>query len=134
MTFYCYSVGIISGTLIGTIGVILYCLLIGGLNGMPGWACGNLVLGIIMGITFKCVRKLKSPLMQDIISAIVIIIATAIAILGIKSGVEYFLYYEPFLFRVARNMYAFAADAFVIIVSLSFCRLLESKLRKIIKN
>lgn len=87
-----------------------------------------------MGITFKCVRKLKSPLMQDIISAIVIIIATAIAILGIKSGVEYFLYYEPFLFRVARNMYAFAADAFVIIVSLPFCRLLESKLRKIIKN
>lgn len=134
MTFYCYSLGIISGTLVGTVGVILYCLITGGINGMPGWTCGNLVLGIIMGLTFKCVRKLNNPLIQDSISSIVIIAATALGILIIKSGVEYFLYYEPFLFRVARNMYAFVADAFVIIISLPICRLLEPKLKKILNR
>lgn len=132
MTFYCYSIGIVSGTLVGTLGVVLYCLITGGINGMPGWTCGNLVLGIIMGLTFKCVRKLKKPLIQDIISSIVIIAGTALGILIIKSGVEYFLYYEPFWLRVARNMYAFVADAFVIIISLPICRLLEAKLKKIL--
>ena len=42
MTFYCYSISLISGTIVGTLGVILYCLLISGLRGMPGWALGNL--------------------------------------------------------------------------------------------
>ena len=132
MTFYCYSIGVISGTLVGTFGVILYCLVIGGLNGMPGWACGNLILAIIMGLTFKFVKKIGKPLIEDIISIVVIILGTAFGILVIKSGVEYFLYYEPFWFRVARNMYAFVADAFVIIISLPICRLLEPKFKKIL--
>lgn len=134
MTFYCYSIGIISGTLVGTAGVVLYCLITGGINGMPGWTCGNLAIAIIMGVTFKFVKRLKKPLVQDIISIIVIIIATAFGILIIKSGVEYFLYYEPFWFRVARNMYAFVADAFVIIISLPICRLLELRYKKIINK
>ena len=134
MTFYCDSIGCVSGTLVGTVGVILYCLITGGINGMPGWACGNFVLAIIMGLTFRFVKRLKKPLVQDIISIIVIIIGTAFGILIIKSGVEYFLYYEPFWFRVARNIYAFVADAFVIIISLPICRLLEPRYKKIINK
>lgn len=134
MTFYCYSIGVASGTLVGTVGVILYCLITGGINGMPGWTCGNLVIAIFIGLTFKFVKRLKKPLVQDIISIIVIIIATAFGILIIKSGVEYFLYYEPFWFRVARNIYAFVADAIVIIISLPICRLLEPRYKKIINK
>ena len=30
------------------VGVILYCLLTSGLRGMPGWAAGNVVIGVIL--------------------------------------------------------------------------------------
>lgn len=133
MTVYCYVLGTTSGTIVGTIGVFLYCLLTSGLRGMPGWVMGNLVLGIIMGLTFKYIKKLKKPLLETIISSVIIIIATAIAMLIIKSGVESLLY-EPFLIRFAKNIYAFIADSFVIIVSLPICKILEPKLNKIVKS
>lgn len=131
MTVYCYCVGTISGTLVGTMGVVLYCVLISGLRGLPGWAIGNIVLGIIIGLTFKAVKKLKRPWLEDIISIVVIIIATALAILLVKSMVEHLLYYEPFLIRVAKNVYAFVADVVVIVISLPICRLLEPRLKLI---
>lgn len=132
MTVFCYTLGIISGTIVGTIGVILYCLLISGLRGMPGWAVGNLILGIIMGLTFKITKKFKKPLLETIISSIFTILATAIAMLIIKSEIECLLYSQPFLLRATKNMYAFIADAFIIIVSIPLCKFLEPKLNKII--
>ena len=45
MAVYCYSFGTVSGTAAGTLGVVLYCLVINGLRGMPGWALGNIVIG-----------------------------------------------------------------------------------------
>ena len=132
MTFYCYSIGIASGTIIGTLGVILYCLLISGLRGMPGWALGNLVLGITLGLSFKSIKKIKQPIIELIVSLITVTVLTAIAMLGFKSFVEYLLYSQPFVLRVATNMTAFIADAFVIIVSLPVCRFLEPYVNKII--
>lgn len=134
MTVYCYSIGTASGTIVGTIGVILYCLLISGLRGMPGWAMGNLFLGIIMGTTFRLIKKNQKPIVETIIAVIIIIISTAIAMLGIKSIIECLLYSQPFMVRVATNMYAFIADAFVIIVSLPLCRILEPHINKIFKK
>jgi len=129
MTVYCYCVGVMSGMLVGTIGVLLYCILIGGLRGLPGWAIGNMILGIVIGLNFKLVKKLKKPWLEDVISISVIIIATAIAILVVKSMVESILYYEPFLFRVVKNVYAFVADVVVIVISIPICRLLEPQIK-----
>lgn len=131
MTVYCYCIGTVSGTLVGTMGVVLYCLLISGLRGMPGWAIGNIIIGIVMGLTFKFVKKLKKPWLEDIVSIVVIIVVTAVAILLVKSMVEYLLYYEPFLLRVAKNVYAFVADVVVIVISLPICRLLDPQLKLI---
>ena len=36
MAVYSYSFGTLSGTVVGFAGVILYCLVISGLRGMPG--------------------------------------------------------------------------------------------------
>lgn len=134
MTVFCYSISTISGTLSGTIGVIIYCLIINGLRGMPGWAIGNLFLGIIMGITFELVKKINKPIIETMISSIVIIAGTAIAMLVIKSSVECLLYSQPFMVRAATNIYAFVADAFVIIASLPICRILEPHINKILKK
>lgn len=132
MTFYCYSIDIASGTIVGTLGVILYCLLISGLRGMPGWALGNLFLGITLGISFKYIKKIKRPAVELIISVIIVTAFTAIAMLGVKSVIEYLLYSQPFMLRVTTNMTAFIADAFVIVVSLPICKFLEPHINKII--
>ena len=100
MTIYCYSVGVLSGTLVGTLGVILYCLLISGLRGMPGWTIGNLFLGIVLGLTFIWIKKIKKPIIETVLSILITIVSTAFAMLVIKSSVECLLYSQPFLARL----------------------------------
>ena len=133
MAVYCYSIGIISGTIVGTLGTILYCALIGGLRGMPGWAIGNIAIGAIIGVTFLMTRKIKSLLLSNGIEIFGIVVASAIGILGIKSLVEVILYAQPFVVRVASNMTAFIADIVVLIASLPICKLLNTQIMKINK-
>ena len=38
---FCRYFGTFSSLAVGTLGVVLYCVLISGLRGMPGWAAGN---------------------------------------------------------------------------------------------
>ena len=59
-----YSFGTVSGTFVGVIGVVLYCLLTNGLRGMPGWAVGNLAIGITVGLTFKLTKKMEKTWLQ----------------------------------------------------------------------
>lgn len=132
MTVFGYMFGAISGTITGTFGVILYCLIINGLRGMPGWAAGNLIIGIVLGITFKLTRKINNCLIEFIVCSIIIIVTTAFAMLFVKSGIECFLYSQPFFFRAIKNIYAFISDAFTIIISLPLCKLLEPKISAIL--
>ena len=44
--------------------------------------------------------------------------------------VEHLLYFQPLILRVAKNIYAFWADAFVLIFSLPVCRIVDSKIRE----
>jgi uncharacterized membrane protein len=134
MSVYLYSFGIISGTLVGTLGTILYCFLINGLRGMPGWSLGNIFIGIILGLVFKYTKKINKKWLSIIINILAIVIVTAVGILGVKSLVEVFLYSQPFLIRVASNIYAFVADIIVLIISLPICGKLNPIIKKIIKN
>ena len=43
---FCRSFGAFSSLAVGTLGVVLYCVLISGLRGMPGWAAGNVVIAL----------------------------------------------------------------------------------------
>ena len=129
MAVYCYSVGTLEGTLVGVLGTILYCVLTGGLRGMPGWAAGNIVIGVEMGALFRYTRNWEPGLFRAAISVLIITLAVAEGILGVKSLVEHILYAQPFLVRVAKNTSAFLADTFVLVVSLPFCRLLHGKIK-----
>ena len=64
MAVYCYSFGTLSGTLVGALGVVLYCVLTNGMRGMPGWALGNVVIGIGLGLTFAATKSMKSKPVQ----------------------------------------------------------------------
>lgn len=130
MAVYCYSFGTVSGTIVGTSGVVLYCLVINGLRGMPGWALGNIVIGIILGLSFRITRNMKSVAAGHALNILAVIAGVALGILGVKSITESLLYSQPFIVRAGKNVYAFIADVVVLIVSLPLCVMLDKTARK----
>lgn len=130
MMVFCYYFGAASGITVGVLGVVLYCLLINGLRGLPGWAAGNLVIGLAVGLTCSFTKKMENAVLRNITIAIAVILSTAIGILGIKSIVEVILYAQPMIVRVAKNIYAFIADVVVLIASLPICICLKGTIQK----
>lgn len=131
MAVYCYSFGPLAGTVAGFFGVILYCVVISGLRGMPGWALGNIVIGIALGLCFRATGKMSNQILRTVIHVAVIVTSVALGILVIKSATESLLYSQPFLVRAAKNSYAFVADVVVLIVSLPVCAVLDKQAQKL---
>ena len=128
MTVFCYYFGPISGMVVGGLGVVLYYLLTGGVRGMPGWAIGNLVIGLFVGLTCKITLKLKNEWMRHVVIGVSIVVSVAIGMLAVKSTIESILYAQPMFLRIVKNSYAFVADVIVMIISLPVCL----SLRKVI--
>ena len=131
MTVYCFWFGTFSAVTVGTLGVVLYCLLISGLRGMPGWAAGNTVIALAVSLACKATSGMTQRWLRMLILLGVVVLSTATGILGIKSIVETVLYTQPFLLRAAKNIYAFVADIVVIAVSLPVCERLGPAIRKL---
>lgn len=130
MMAYLYSYGTLYGTIIGAIGCILYCVLINGLRGMPGWVFGNIVIGIIIGITIPKLKNIKNVYLKYIVYLIIVTLATALGILGIKSITECILYSQPFIVRIAKNFNAFVADVVMLILSIPISVNIDKILKK----
>ncbi len=130
MAVYCYSFGPWAGAAVGGLGVVLYCLLINGLRGMPGWAMGNLIIGIALGLTFRVTRNINSAPLRWVLDALAVAIATAVGILIVKSFTEVVLYAQPMAVRVAKNVSAFLADVVMLLVSLPLCIQLDKALKQ----
>lgn len=133
MAVFCYSVGTISGTIVGCLGTFLYCLLINGMRGMPGWVIGNLVIGIVIGLTFKKTKTMEKTWLKALINFLAIAASTAVGILILKSLTECILYAQPMAVRMGKNVFAFVADVFVLEISLPICMTLDKKFRKIVR-
>lgn len=131
MTVYIWCFKWYEGAIIGCLGVILYCIIGGlGFNGMPGWAVGNIIIGLIIGMTLKFIQKIKNKTVQVILTALVAIVASFIGIELIKSLIDSFVVSQPFVVRFAKNMTSFISDAFVIVISLPICALVEKPAKK----
>lgn len=132
MTVYIWCFKWYEGAVVGFFGVILYCLIGSlGFNGMPGWSVGNIFIGLIIGFALKYIKKVKNKVLQVILTAIVSVIATFIGILLVKSMIDSIVVSQPFPVRFAKNMTSFAADAFMIVVSLPVCALVEKYAKKV---
>ena len=129
-----YSFGTACGTFVGVVGVVLYCVLTNGLRGMPGWAVGNLVIGIVVGLTFRYTKGLEKAWLRTALDFLAIAVSTAIGILVIKSLTECLLYGQPMLLRMGKNVFAFVADVFVLEFSLPICMALDKPLQRIMKQ
>ena len=135
MTVYIWCFNWYEGMIIGCLGVILYCIVgLLGFNGTPGWATGNVVIGLIMGISLKFIKKINNKILQTVITAIVAIIATFIGIELVKSIIDSFIVAQPFTLRFVKNFNSFIADAFVIVISLPICVALDKVARKLRYN
>ena len=133
MAFFTYYFGIASGTLVGTVGVLLYCYLTSGLRGMPGWMLGNIVIGVLCGYAARYTKRQTKLWMKQAVMAAAVIISTALGILVVKSITEVVLYSLPFLLRVATNVYAFVADVVVLIFGFGICISGECALKRAVK-
>ena len=131
MMVYCYSFGPGAGTVVGVLGEVLYCLLTSGLRGMPGWSLGNAAIGLLLGFGLRPVRRIPAKAGQAAAAVVLIAVASAVGILGIKSLTEQILYAQPFLVRVAKNTAAFIADAVMLAVSLPIAMLLDGSVRRL---
>ncbi len=131
MAVWCWSFGAFGGTVVGVLGVVLYCLLISGLRGMPGWALGNALIGVVLGLTFRRTRAMKRRGAAAAVNAAAIVLSVSAGILGLKSMTECLLYAQPFLVRAGKNVYAWAADVFMLLASLPICMVLDRTARKL---
>lgn len=129
MEVYLYRYGIVSGTIVGTIGVVLYCLLISGLRGMPGWVVGNAMIGFCLGLVFKSTKWRKNWTFYGF-CGFEVIIATISGIIFMKSSVESYLYDQHIYARFAKNVYPCIADIAVLLLGLPFCKLLDKRMGK----
>lgn len=130
MGFYCYYFGILSGTLVGVIGVLFYCSVVSSFGGMIGWALGNGVIGIAVGAVCKSTRNIRSELFRQILIILVAILSTAIGMLLIKSSYESLLSGLPFVVRVTANLAAFIADSVVLAISFPIAQSLKKIITK----
>ncbi len=131
MAVYCWCFGPLAGTVVGFFGVILYCVVISGLRGMPGWALGNIPIGLVLGFYAAAARKMRSRPLALALAVPLVIAVCALGILGVKSLTESLLYLQPFLVRVGKNFTAFVADAAVLLLSLPLCWQLERPAKKL---
>ena len=131
MAVYCFSFGALSGTVVGFFGGVLYCLVISGMRGMPGWALGNIVIGTTLGQMFKRTRDMEPSVLRLLIESAVIVFATALGILVVKSETERLLYSQPFLVRTAKNTSAFIADCMMLVISLPICRIVDPYAKRV---
>lgn len=130
MAVYLYFFGVNAGTIVGFFGTILYCLLINGLRGMPGWAIGNIFVAIILGYAFKAGKRVENRATRYLIYTAGIFIGCGCGILFVKSLIECLLYGQPIIVRMAVNVYAFIADLVVLLISIPLCELLEPYMKK----
>ena len=92
MTVYIWCFRWYEGAVIGCLGVILYCVIGGlGFNGMPGWAVGNLVIGLIIGLPLKRIQKIERRPLQVLAAAVIAVIAAFAGILIVKSLIDSFI-------------------------------------------
>lgn len=131
MMVFCFYFGLFSSLTVGVLGVVLYCLVISGLRGMPGWAAGNAVIALTISLTCKFTSGMKNTWIRYFLLLIAVIVSTAVGILGVKSLIEMALYSQPFFLRAAKNIYAFIADVVVMTVSLPLCERLRASVYKL---
>ena len=98
---------------------------------MPGWAVGNIAIGLIMGMSLKYIEKINNKVLQFLTVSVVAVISTFVGIELIKSFIDSIVVGQPFIVRFGKNLTSFISDAFVIVASLPICILVEKQAKSL---
>ena len=126
--------GITGGFVVGTIGTTIYCLLISGLRGLPGWLVGNLIISFTVGFWMLITRDFKRDIKWTGATVVIITIATGIGMLLFKSLTEVILYAQPLWIRITTNFPAFIADSIVLCLSIPIYSIVEPHIPQKLKT
>lgn len=118
------------GVVVGTLGTTIYCLLISGLRGLPGWIIGNIAISVIVGLWMILTQPLVHDVKWSLITVGIITMATAVGMLVFKPITEVLLYAQPMWARVTTNFPAFITDTVVLCISIPLYRILEPNIPK----
>ena len=108
-----YYLGTFYGTIVGAAGCVIVSLITTGWFPI-GWCLGNIAVGVFCGAMINRENSLSAA----IENAAVCVVASAVGIMAIKTGVECMLYSIPVAVKLPRNGIAFIMDA--IVMSLGF--------------
>ena len=97
---------------IGAIGCGLESVIFSPYGFSISWFMANLVIGLGCGIVFKKTENI-------LIRAIAIIGFVAIGMLGVKTGIECYLYHIPFAVKIVKNAITFGVDTVTMLIGLS---------------
>lgn len=122
-----YLYDIFGGLIVGTIGTSIYCILISGLRGLPGWIVGNICISVFVGLWMRFTKKHADKFCWIILTELIIVVSTAIGMLIFKSLTEVIIYAQPMWLRITTNFPAFITDSIVLCVSIPICKLLNFK-------
>jgi len=125
MAVYTYFFGGWCGALVGTVGTLLYCLIIGHMGGVIGWMGGNMLMALILAFTFRHTAGIKNQTVKIVIWVLAMILAAFLGIVGVKSLSETILFANPLMVRMAKNFYAFLGDAFTLVLSIPVIVLID---------
>lgn len=118
LAVYCFTMGPISGAIVGAVGCTFISLLSSGWFPI-GWLLGNAFIGACCG----CMYKLKKDKMW--LNCLYTILIVFVGIGVIKTAIECLLYNIPFPVKFAKNAVAFATDAIVMCIGVSIAPKIE---------
>lgn len=96
-----------------------------------GWAVGQLAIGLICGIAFKRIVKLKNVILRYITYIIIISLAALVGVGLIKTVIECGLYSIPFQIKFAKNCIATVADIPPMIIGVIVAEIINKRIGKV---
>ena len=110
------------GTVVGVIGCALESILFSAYGFSISWCMANLTIGLICGAVL-CKDKYAW------VKAFTVVMAVAIAMIGVKTAIECYLYGIPLAVKIPKNAVAFAADAVTMVFGIGFYELTKDRIR-----
>ena len=116
--------------IVGVLGCVIESLVLSGWFPI-GWAVGQLAIGLICGIAFKWIVKVKNVFLRYFAYIIIISLAVFIGIGLIKTVIECNLYGIPLQIKFLKDCVATVADIPPMIIGVAVADIINKRVRKV---
>ena len=111
------------GTVVGVLGCALESILFSAYGFSISWCAANLVIGLMLGANYPTIK-------HTWVKYVLTIVAVAIGMLVVKTGIECALYGIPLAVKIPKNAVAFGVDSVTMLFGLLFYELTHKRIEK----